>query len=197
MIDSVSPLHPSELDTRKDTCARKCSERNKQSAESYQRYYCFHAECSQLVSASNFTTECWKQLRRESLGRRHGGSKSLRFLVFCESDAKSYGCDIFTCTLVSHVTVSALHSRTLPQGPRVSKKKTVLSHTTQHRVAPTSTLRTHPTPSKNRKDGDVLMSCLFLFIAVLALFTSRDSTARPFASTSKVHVHLKTSVRMN
>ena len=39
------------------------------------------------------------------------------FLISCESDAKSYGCDMFACALVSSVTVSALHSRTLPQGP--------------------------------------------------------------------------------
>ena len=39
------------------------------------------------------------------------------FLLSCESDAKSYGCDMFTGALLSSVTVPALHLRTLPQGP--------------------------------------------------------------------------------
>ena len=50
----------------------------------------------------------------------------------------------FTCALVSSVTASASHVRALPQGPRVSSK-TVFSHITLHRVAPISTVRTHPT----------------------------------------------------
>ena len=45
----------------------------------------------------------------------------------------------FTCALVS-----ALHSRTLSQGPCVSSK-TVFSHLSPHLVAPISTLRTHTT----------------------------------------------------
>ena len=57
------------------------------------------------------------------------------FLLFWESDAKSYGCDIFTCTLVSCVIVSPLHLRTLRQGPWVSSK-TVFTHLSSHRVAP-------------------------------------------------------------
>ena len=68
----------------------------------------------------------------------------LVFLISCESDSKSYGCDIFTCALVSSVTVPAPHLRTLPQGARVSSK-TVFSHLSSHRVAPISTLRTHST----------------------------------------------------
>ena len=44
-------------------------------------------------------------------------------------------CDIFTCALVSSVTVPALHLRTLPQGTWVSSK-TVSSHLSSHRVAP-------------------------------------------------------------
>ena len=60
------------------------------------------------------------------------------FVMFCESDAKSYGCDISPVHFVSCVTVSSLHLRTLPQGPRVSSK-------TVYRVAPICTLRTLPT----------------------------------------------------
>ena len=51
---------------------------------------------------------------------------------------------LLTRALVSSVTVSALHLRTLPQGPRVSSK-TVSSHLPPHRVTPIRTLRTHCT----------------------------------------------------
>ena len=68
LLHSVSLLHSPELDLWKNTCAGKCSECGKQSAQIYQtHYYCVRAECSQLFSMS-----------RESLGRRHEGSKSLR-----------------------------------------------------------------------------------------------------------------------
>ena len=56
LLHSASPLHPSELDFRKDT----------------------HTECSPLVPTSDSMTEYWKQLRRESFGRKHEESKSLR-----------------------------------------------------------------------------------------------------------------------
>ena len=49
-----------------------------------------------------------------------------------------------TRTLVSSVTVSELHLRTLSQALE-SQSKTVFSHLSPHRVAPISTLRTHPT----------------------------------------------------
>ena len=55
--------------------------------------------------------------------------------LFCESDAKSYGCDIFHRTLLSCVTVLLLQLRTLPQGPWVSCKM-VFGHLSSHRVAP-------------------------------------------------------------
>ena len=54
------------------------------------------------------------------------------------------GCDIFTCALVSSVTVPALHLRTVPQGSLVSSK-TVFSHYSSHRVAPIRTTRTQRT----------------------------------------------------
>ena len=60
-------------------CTRKCSECSKQSAKIYQtHHYGVRAECAPLVSASDSTTEYCVQLRRESVGRRHEGSKSLR-----------------------------------------------------------------------------------------------------------------------
>ena len=57
------------------------------------------------------------------------------FSISCESDAKSYECDIFTCALVSSVPVSAL----------CSSSNTVFSHQSSHRVTPIRTLRTQPT----------------------------------------------------
>ena len=45
--------------------------------------------CSRLFSASDSTTEYWKQLRRESLGRRHEGSKSLRSTSIMTKPAES------------------------------------------------------------------------------------------------------------
>ena len=55
--------------------------------------------------------------------------------MFSEGDAKTYGCDIFTCTLVSFVTVSPLHLRTLPQGLEFHAKR-CFAHMSSHRVAP-------------------------------------------------------------
>ena len=76
LLHSVSL--PSELNFRKDLKTAECSECSKQIAKFYQILCCFHAECSRLVSTSDSTTEYWKQLRLESLGRRHEESKSLR-----------------------------------------------------------------------------------------------------------------------
>ena len=79
LLHSVPLLHSPELVFLKNTRAGKCSECGQQSAKIYQKHHsCVRAECSRLVSASDSTTEYWKQLRRESLGRRHEGSKSLR-----------------------------------------------------------------------------------------------------------------------
>ena len=53
-------------------------------------------------------------------------SASFQFvLMFCESDAKSCGCDFFNGTLVSWVIVSLLHLRTLPPEPLSLKQNGV------------------------------------------------------------------------
>ena len=91
MIDSYTlfpPLHPSELDFRKDTCAGKCSECSKQSAKFYQIHYCVHAESSRLVFTSDSTTAYWKQTRRKSLGRRPEESKRLRSTIIITKPAE-------------------------------------------------------------------------------------------------------------
>ena len=90
-------LPPSELDFRKDTCTGECSECSKQCAQFYQIHYCLHAECSGLVSTSDSTTEYWKQLRRESVGRMHEESKSLRSTsIITESAEPNTKQDIFS-----------------------------------------------------------------------------------------------------
>ena len=117
----VSPLDPSELDFRKDTCAGKCSEWSKQSAEFYQMYYCFHAECSQLASASDSTTEYWKQLRRKCLGHKHEGSKSLRSTSITTTPV---GCSIvavFKSSLES-MSIFAFVFRALPTFPEMNTR---------------------------------------------------------------------------
>ena len=83
LLHSVSTLHPSELNVRKDMCTGTCSKCSKRSANIYHTHHCcVHAECSRLVSKSASVTEFWKQLRRKSLGRRHEQSKSLRSTSF-------------------------------------------------------------------------------------------------------------------
>ena len=90
LLHSVSLLPFCELDCEKETCAEKCSEGNKQTANPYKtHYHCVRAECSRLVSTSHAVTGYWKQLRRESPGRRHEGSKSLRSTSITTTPAES------------------------------------------------------------------------------------------------------------
>ena len=91
MVESYTPFprctRLSEI-FRQDTCTGKCSECSKRPAKFYQIHYCFHAECSRLVSTSDSMTEYWKQQGRESLGRRHEESKSLRSTSIITKPAK-------------------------------------------------------------------------------------------------------------
>ena len=58
---SVSLLPSSELDFRKDTCTRECSERSKQSAKFYQIHCCLYAELLETTT----TKKPWSQTRRK------------------------------------------------------------------------------------------------------------------------------------
>ena len=77
----------------------------------------------------------------------------------------------FPCTPVSCVTVSSLHLRTLPQGPWVSSK-TVLSHSSSHRIPPIGALRSLTTFVAE------LSYCSFRWSTTSGLYASYSSKTR-------------------
>ena len=83
-------MHLSERHFWKETCAGKCPECRKQSSKTFQIHYdCVRAECSRLAAAIGPETEHWKRPRRESHGKSHEGSKSLRSTSTTNASAES------------------------------------------------------------------------------------------------------------